>query len=248
MKTIFHRCVSIGILTLILGPVVCWAQTDPGSKPEPPPGPLLANAPDPGQWVVTCSYPDERFKEADVPPGIEERAKMITTTRAKDVIHEAMVDASNGKSDNWYIGDTLYTKRPKAKTWEQLPMTAVDGPHFTPLPVNGFRDLDWIRKEAYVGSMKFGDRNCLVFIDGAPPHLVLSEAASQPGGFENYSMVAFIDAETRLPVQVEVAGIIRSYRFANAESDALTLPQDLTTVITQAAKARALLGQRLPRP
>jgi len=248
MKAIFRRILKNGMLSLVLGPAIAMGQSSPVPKPEPPPGPLLATAPDHSEWLVTFSYPDERSKDAAADSAAAGRTKTIVTSRAKDTVHEEITDASGGRFDEWFIGGILYSKNAAGKTWGELHAGDPKRPAFSPLPASGFRGLDWINKESYAGTMKFGGRMCLVFIDNAPPHVILSEVAEQPGGFENFSKVAFVDAESRLPVQEEVAGIIRSYKFVDPSPDAFTLPPDLDAALKQEAETRAALSQRLPRP
>jgi hypothetical protein len=46
---------------------------------------------------------------------------------------------------------------------------------------------------------------------------------------DTFHNVAFIDAESRLPVETRAFGAYSSFRFTDAPTDKLTLPADLVT-------------------
>jgi hypothetical protein len=247
-------------VVLALVPFVAEAQNEPAPKPELPPGPAIASAPEFSQWVTTFSYLEDRaaalaHDNKALPPDVLTRTRTITTTKTKEIVHEEYVDGNGTKFDEWHVGPVVYMKDPAAKQWGELSAStagsgATGGPNYSRLPTTGFRDLDWITRENYAGTIKLGDRPCLVFIVGAPSHFILSSSAltSQADELDSFSRVAYVDAETRLPMQVQISGVLRYYRFGTAPTDKLTLPPDLTNQLEVGEEGRAVMSQRLPRP
>jgi len=260
LKTAFTRHLRSGIWVLppliILCAASAHAQTGSSPKPELPPGPPLAPAPSFSQWIVTFSYPEERAKSENPsgfgpgPVNVGTRTKKITTTKTEEIVHEEFVDGLGGKFDQWHVGPILYIKSSGSNTWGQIEASrATDRGIDTDevLPANGFRGLGWIARDNYAGTVKYSGRNCLLFVLGAPPHLDLSNPDSLKK-LESLNAVAFVDAESRLPVEAGASGVIRYFQFADAPSDKLTLPPDLAQQIQQGEEGRARLEQRLPRP
>jgi len=217
------------------------ADAQPATRPEPPAGPLLAPAPDFSQWVVTFSYPGERDQStpssASAPSITETRTRTITTTKTKDIVHEETIGVRGEKRDDWHIGLNQYAKLPSSNTWFL-------GQPDVKFPASGFRDLDWITTEGYIGTVKLGGRPCLVFAPDAPPSLGLSGATPQAKDLEALPRVAYIDAESRLPVQVQENGTIRFFRFNSPPTDMLTPPPDLEQELKKAKE----IQDRFSRP
>ena len=258
----FSRLPSPGKLTVFCAIILCageaHAQTSSECSPKSqvPCGPLLACASNFSQWVITFSYPEDRQKDSTAPASnpaadlLKTRVKTITTTKTDDIVHEEMVDAQGGKFDHWYVGDIQYTKTANSDTWLQNVPIKYDGRNssYSPLPASGFRGLEWITSENYAATLKYGGRSCLVFVQHAPANLNLSNPATQIQQLQSLSTVAFIDAESHLPIQVQVDGVIRFYQFVDPPSAKQVLPPDLADQITKGNEGRARLSARAPRP
>jgi hypothetical protein len=213
-------------------------QAQPAVKPVPPVGPLLDSAPDPSQWVITLTYPQDRVK-GGVAGFTETRTRTITTTKTGNIMHEEVVDARGGKQDTWHVGRDVYEKLTGAPTWIQPPAGTL-------FPTSGFRDLDWISSDNYVGSIKYSGRNCLVFVQGAPSSLNVESPSFEIEQLDPFNVVAFIDSESRLPVEARAFGVFSSFHFTDAPTDKLTLPPDLVAQLKRDRDILSRLGGRLP--
>jgi len=249
-------------LVFVLSATSAFPQTPADSTAEasaqkqaPPPGPLLESAPAFSQWVITFSYPEDRQKSsnsAPLPAYASTRLRTITTTKTKNIVHEEFVDASGRKFDVWHVANKQYRKLFGSKVWLENSAGEVNNGSATDymaFPPTGFRDLDWLSDQNYAGTVKYVGRDCLVFVMNAPPGLDLSSANTPPDKFESFGMIAFIDLGSRLPVEIQTNGVMRTYQFTDPPPDAvLKLPPDLSEQIKKGEEERARLNQRPPRP
>jgi len=232
------------------------AHAQSADDAQPPSGPLLASAPDYSQWVVTFTYPEDKnpTSGADAsgpaPAYLTTRTRTITTTKTHEVIHEEFVDGRGEKFDEWHVGNIAYTKGSGSNLWGELdPSDLANGSaHFQPLPASGFRNLDWITKDSYAGTMKYSGRDCLVFTLVSPHKTNLFKLTTPESQLESLATYALIDAETRLPVIVKAEGMTRLYQFKNAPTEKLTLPPDLAEQLRKGEEGRKRLNQPMPRP
>ncbi len=244
----------LAILLIMACASAAWGQVP--AKPLPPPGKLLAVAPDYSQWVVTYSYPDERDKTSQVAgtaaPAAASRVKTITTTKTGDIVREEIVTSAGKKYEEWHVGTTQFRKAPDTKVWLQNDLIELtDGrgtTDYSPLPVSGFRDLDWITKDSYAGIIKYGEKNCLIFVLSAPPGLDLSDPRTQEDTIKQLGMIAFVDAESRMPLQVQTNSIIRFYHFNEPPTEKLKLPEDLAQQIKAGKEERERLSAPAGKP
>jgi len=160
----------------------------------------------------------------------------------RDSNEDDYVGAGGAKRDIWHVGRDVYEKWTGAPMWVQDPARTV-------FPASGFRDLDWISKDNYVGSVSYSGRNCLVFVQGAPPTLNLQNSGPGLEQLDAFHTIAFIDSESRLPVEVRLFGDYRSFRFATPATDKLALPPDLVAQLKHDADIISRLsGVRTPSP
>ena len=91
-------------------------------KADPPSGPLLANAPEFSQWIVTFTYPEEKETASELTPPKPKPAYFktlvhaVTTTKTHSVVHEVFVDEQGQQSDLWHVGTAQYQKQPGSAT------------------------------------------------------------------------------------------------------------------------------------
>ena len=210
-----------------------------------PPGPFPSPAPAFSQWVVTFSYPEDKSNSlgANSSSGdLSARVRLITTTKTGEIIHEEIANGTGVKTNDWYVGSSLYFKGAGATLWGE--QTSGKSSPFVAFPANGFRGLDWITREGYVGTVAFAGHPCLAFVLGAPPKIDLSD----PSQLDSLSTYALLDAQTLLPVKVQLGGSTRFYQFKDAPTEKLSLPLDLVDQLKKAQEAEARLNQRMPRP
>jgi hypothetical protein len=210
---------------------------------KPPAGSMIASAPELSQWVITFSYPGDTPKGVTPPPPLpaDNRLRAITTTKTKEIVHEQAVNGMGRTIDTWVIGQDQFFKASDDTFWGRaLPGHSV-------WPANGFRDLDWVSRDNYVGTMKYAGHSCLVFIQGAPVGMNIAKPGAPVPSFDSFNVVAFIDAESRLPVESRDVGVVRSFQFGPEPTDKLVPPPDLAQELKHAALLNATFSQRPTR-
>jgi hypothetical protein len=222
-----------------------------------PSGPALSTAAEFSQWVVTYTYPEEKDAGSELTPAKPKPAYFntlvhtITTTKTRSVVHEEFVDEQGLKSDLWHVGTTQYQKPAGSPTWQQHGANELTDRNelkiYSPLPNSGFRDLDWITRQNYVTTIKYGEHAYLVFVPNPPPGLDLSNPDDRAQKLAALASVALIDATTRLPFQVTYQHVTRTYQFGSPPSDVQNLPDDLAQAIKQGREGAARLDQAAPR-
>jgi hypothetical protein len=223
-------------LPLIFPPANAQDQANPAS--QLPDGPLPAPAPDYSQWVVTFSNPEDKNKG----PGSSSTSAMITTTKTGYIIHEEIVNGSGAKLDEWHVGNTLYTKGSGSTLWNEA--RSGRSSSFEAFPASGFRNLDWVTRNSYVGTIVLAGHSCLVFVPERPQKLDLSD----PVQLDALTTYAFLDANSRLPVKVRFNGVTSIYQFKDPPTEKLTLPPDLTSQLKKNEEAVESLNKPMPRP
>jgi hypothetical protein len=229
------------------------SESDAPSKPVPPPGPLLAPAPAFSQWTITFSYPEDQkgnglanTSEAPkpVPQYMAIRPRTIITTKTVGIIHEETVTVASSKTEDWQIHGSYYTKYPGNSFWSayekfgstQEAIRLADG---MALPDSGFRGLNWISKETFAGKIKTSSGDNLVFVPGGSV-AVNAEDPSKQKGLESLPTIAYVDAETHLPIMVRAAGETRVFNFSQTPPTSMqTLPDDLAAEIKIGDEIRA---------
>jgi hypothetical protein len=230
-----------------------WSQSNSDSSSGVPDGPLLRPAPGFSQWVITYSYAEDRAPKPTVAPGqaplptpafVLARPRTIVTTKTGSIVHELVTDLQQHERENWYVGARQYRKDQDSPVWLEYEPDPHPDIHYSPLPANGFRDLDWISSRTYSGRASQAGQSCLVF---KTTEKVKSLDSALPLGKE-YALVAYIDAKTRLPVEVDIDKETRTYQFDSPPSGMQALPDDLTRQIKTAAAGRAIMSQQAARP
>lgn len=210
-----------------------------------PEGPLLKAAPAFARWTVTFNYSEDQVKMDPTIGGLKylnERPRKITTTKTNEIVHEEVTEVNGVTGEKWFVGVTQYAKRPGGDQWFQNEPDSTAGGEsssdYTPLPASGFRDLDWISKNAFAAILPFRGRECLVFVGDGEPDIPLESA----------NIVVYVDKETRLPLALKRGGEVRTYEFSTPPSAKLELPSDLLQQIRSGQEARMRLLQPAARP
>ncbi len=236
-----------------------YPQADRAPLPDAPSDPLLQSAPDFSQWEITFIYPkDPKSQPTAKPSGKDPSAAGLcpgksVTTKTRHIVHEDSTDIDGHHSEKWHIGTLQYARLPGQTVWFESDAgrladgTAIDA-NYSPFPASGFRDLDWISRTTYLGTLKFNDRDCLVFTPDETTGKVSADRAQQLANWESLPTVACVDAVTRLPVLVRINGETRRFTFCDPPAEMQVLPSDLAEQVKKAEEARTRLHQQPQRP
>ena len=236
-------------------PVGIASPSTKDGKPVLPSGPLLQSAPNFSQWEVTYTYADEQKsnqssagKPKPVFTGADTRPRQVVTTKTGQIVHEEQTDVSNRKVELWFNGGTQYGRGGDGTVWFEVGPGAPGQQNYRPLPANGFRNLDWISAGNFAGSVPSGNTTCLIFVPGGYQKLDLSDPAQQAARLKTATVIAYIDATSRLPILVRNRDETRVYRFGPPPVEMQSLPADLASQIKQGVEGRARLYAPAPRP
>lgn len=256
------------LLTILLGfNVGAWAQAPPSNstlskeqvKPELPSGPLLGKAPDFSDWLVTFAYASEAARKTRPesasqprPAYLDKRPSRVSTTRTGKITHEVTRDLRDAQTEIWFEGNVQFYQSPGSNQWfESGQSTSAGGSSdvdYRPLPPSGFRDLDWITADNFAGSIPYGNGSCLIFVPGGYRKLDLSDATKRTKLLETQTKIAYIDADTRMPVAVRDGDLTRVYKFNPPPTAMQTFPADLSDAINKGKEGRRRLEQPAARP
>ena len=120
-------------------------------------------------------------------------------------------------------------------------------PNYHPLPAIGYRDVDFIKEDNYAGTIPYKQKPCFVFVPGGTGTINLSNAKDAKK-LEKLDTVGYVDAKTRLPVEVRSHGETRVFQFDPPPKRMQTLPTELVAQIRRGNDARTRLNQPAPRP
>ncbi|HEY8994294.1 MAG TPA: hypothetical protein VIM71_06525 [Lacunisphaera sp.] len=190
---------------------------------EIPAGPLLHAAPDFAQWTTQYSYPDDTKKDGTdaaaaknvpLPGNLANRPRTLVTTKTRDVIHMETTTVGGAVTDAWQIKGDCWVKYPGKALWTGYtasnPTEIVGKLRATLLlPASGFRDLTWLDKDAYAGRTKSEWGDCYVFLPGGHA----ANADISKGILDAAPIIAYVDAQTRLPVMVRNPDGMRVFKF-----------------------------------
>lgn len=210
MKKLFHLCGCLGVLSLCLGDLDAQTQ----GPPPLPPGPLLQKMADYSAMQITYSRPDDQAKlaaSAKAPPPAPTffptvPIRKLTLTRTKPIWHAVRVDIYGNSVGKWYDGAEYFYE-----------VAGISQPLYCDTKVDGFRsaavpdfsrcdfpDMDWVSPQTYVGVEAMGAGKCLVFKKG--------------------DMTAWIDLESRFPVQWKQGVETRTFQQLAPPTEPLVLP------------------------
>ncbi len=249
MKSI-HLMLAIVFSFCVVNAYSQQQEQDGTTSFEIPSGPLLNSAPAFSQWIITISYPDDKKENGvanpsdpakPIPENLAARPRTITTTKTGEIIHEETVTVGGNKLENWQINGDFYIKFPGNSFWSAYEKSGppTSDSRVALLPACGFRGLDWINKYTYAGKIKSASGFWLVFVPGGR-ETVNAQDPTKLKVLDTLPTLAYVDAETRLPVMARADGVTRAFSFTQPPPTSLqTLPADLADEIKKGAELRA---------
>lgn len=161
----------------------------------------------PSQWEVHFTYPTEAGGEARF-------LKKVSVTKTGDKKREVFDWSDGVQSETWHVAGYVLYQQPHFEAGDVAVLEAEKH-----LDQGDFRDLSWIGKASFRGEEKRGGRQCH-FYEGEP----VAGGLGNPHAVPPQVFRAWIDAETRLPVAVERAGVVEEYFFKPGGAAGLTVP------------------------
>lgn len=210
-------------LLLLLLCIVTTVQADP------PEGSLLRPPGNFARWQVVSVYSAKTQKKSHRERGsapTEDRSQKLVTTKTGRMIHEERTNVSQQLTDVWYDGGTQYTHQPGAPVWLRADGNSGD-PAYQPLPELGYREVGLIKADNYVGTFMYNTHPCLVFTSDHTQKIDWNKPAAVQKQLKKLETVAFVDEETRLPVEIRAGGETRTFQFDPPPTRMQTLPADL---------------------
>ena len=224
-------------------------SNSPSAPLEIPADPLLKAAPDFSKWTVNYVYPKQ--PATNCPPLSGDETHRMTVTKTGNIVSEDVVDGRGCHTETWYVGALQYRKPPGKSNWFESSPTIGANPvstDYSPLPPNGFRAWDWIGRESYAGKVALESGESFVFVPGGAQKLNLSNPGRLKELIAAQPLVAYVNAETRLPVALCSGGVTQRVVFDPPPNAVQTLPADLLDQIRKGEEARRRLYQPAPRP
>jgi len=246
------KIILVAVLSLSAGNGYSQQNESDVSTFEIPSQPLVRSAPASSQWTITFAYQDDAKKSAvdkpseppkPVPENMAVRPRTITTTKTGEIIHEVTLTVGGDKLENWQVHGDYYIKYPGKSFWSAYEKPDPTQPSIGTrvvmgLPDSGFRGLEWISKDTYAGKIKSGVGECFIFVPGGRAMVNVAEPAGQKA-LESLPTIAYIDAETRLPMLVRAGDETRTFKFTSPPTSNQTLPADLADEIKKGDEIRA---------
>ena len=233
-----YRNTLIALCCVLIG-MTASAQV-PSAIPAPPPlppGPLIQKrAPNFAQWVITTvSTPASKANSEST-----STADASATDGAQNADNKTKValEVTMTKTGKFMLREVRAQDRPVVPTWcvSGLQITISDGisivqakindpdpavytPDYEDYSDSDFQGFDWIKTSNYTGIKQIGGRKCIVFQD---------TLKNRWGGV---NVVAHVDLETRLPVDVSLGGGTRTYTFKAPPTSELVLPPSVIQLL-----------------
>ena len=222
------------------------AQTEPQVSP-PPSGVLFQKrAPVFSQWTVFCNPAKVQSNTvADEKGGVAAAkapkfSQIITVTKTKNIIQEQILGANGQRKETWSVDNLQYLTIAGSSERQVMDRGAIAklyaaGIDFTDFSKTDFPGLEWVTPNDYVGTSKVMGRDCILFSKTDP---------EKP----QFTFVAHVDMQTRLPVLLQKDNEIRVYQFGAPPQAMLALPRDLQQDLERRAKEREWMARMPARP
>lgn len=214
-------------LGLAAGIGVMPAQTNaPLEKPPLPSGRLLNKPADFSCWQMDYVYDSDQKKPAvsnalpsGVRPGVISNAppRQVVLTLTKPLWHAAVLTLDKQRIDEWSDGVVPYFRADGIPGAMQVPVNTGGGAILPNYGAIGFPDMGWVSAASYAGVQAIKGHMCLVF--------------------EKDDMTAWINLETRDPVQWRRGGETRTFTQLAKPAGMLELPPDVAN-LSEANKRR----------
>jgi hypothetical protein len=246
-RKILRRGIGISVIGAAIGLFAASAlgqESAPKPVPVPPPGPLVNPAPKFSQWTIGYFYlQDRKGHRNNLLPLAPDAPRKVVTTKTGNIIHEQIVRIAGDTFDKWQVGEAIFTKPLGQAYWgEQDPNPESDSRvtdnTALPLPASGFRDLDWINRVAYGGTIQQNNATYFLFVFPGSADMDFSSQAK----LDAQNKVAYIDASTRLPIFLRIGDVTRTYTYSNPPTSMQVLPGDLAAEIEQGKRNRAIIS------
>ena len=240
-KTVIPPMKKVFVLAtwLICGsaPLLRAQQPPPTPRPSPtprptlPPGPLLNRAPEFAQWsVISRTVPDLAAASPSATPAPKSSRppvdQTLTVTKTRTIRSEQTTGIGGAQIQKWCVPDMQVVVRGSGNPVVALPGASGDSA-YTDYSRTDFGGFEWISKRNFEGIQKVMNQDCLVFRDKMK--LEGENARSGPPP----SAVAAINADSRLPVALQLGEETRTYQFGPAPTEMLTLPPKIDALINQ---------------
>jgi hypothetical protein len=238
------------LLLAITLPALCPLRAQlPGSTPVPlAPGPLLNRAPDYSQWLV--SVKSGTTSAVEVPTArtsYDQRTLIRKTGTIRDVI---TVTGTGQRTDKWCEGGLQASVTPGGGTpgVSMYTPTALFNTGYTDYSKSDFPGFEWISRNNYIGRQTMQGVDCIVFRDPPAPDASSTPAASPAAASQVIPPIgrtAYIAAEGRLPVLLQVDNVTTSYQWMQPPTAPLTPPPAVQAALDQ-ARARLDVAAKPP--
>jgi hypothetical protein len=212
--------------------------------PPYPGGPPLKRAPDMSSWQVTCQATAPTGTPAlpgltTPPPPILPFVTM-TVVKTKDRRSIESIDAAGLKTIRFFDGSMESYTAPGTLTARYFTGENKKMPGFyIDFSRTDFPECGWITPEKYSGIEVRSDHKCLVFTDNAAKPAQAAGNSSSPS--DAASSTAYVDLDTRLPVNDQVGRLTYTYQYLPAPTEMLSLPTLMKARIDfDAQRAKAL--------
>jgi hypothetical protein len=222
------QTILIGLITL--SRAFAQEPAAPSPKPEPPPGPLLKNAPDFASWTIEVKAEGDLAGDGKpAVPGpdgkvpINSNNKRIAVVKTGPVRLEQDTDAFGNAVQTWQVPNYRILVPKSGGIPDVTFVPSSSSSH----QVSDFPDAAWVSKSSFENVGIVGGVKCLIF---KHKETEADSAISEE--------VACINFDTRLPVYVKLDDVIYSYKFGPVPRAVLALPADLQAAV-------ALLNQRM---
>ncbi|MGC3989314.1 MAG: hypothetical protein QM796_06480 [Chthoniobacteraceae bacterium] len=230
MKT-FLPCLLLAFWVAMPALPAQSANTAPA--PVLPPGPLLKPVPDFVKWTVTRTSKSSGAKpEGDKKPGYIET---IVGARTGPMVHVIRTEGNGGRWEFWSNGKTQVIIN-----GSNAPLISTGLPDEYPLPT-------WISSSNFTELKTVGKKQYLIFHDRVFPFGGEITADMVAPGVDLESLkveaTASIDAETRLPVGVQLGSETIAYKFEALPSGTMQSfpPEVLATIAQHQQKLEAMI-------
>lgn len=184
-------------------------------KPPLPPGPVINPLPTLAEWEIlyTDHLPGkggDSSGSSDVNASSKENPRSIVITKSGKIYREIETNPEGARLERWRVGGTEIS-------------LAGDGKYaIMDYGAGGdFDELNWISPANYVNVAKVAGAPCYIFRD----------KISIPDAIGLVDVSAGISVSTRLPVYLVIDGVPQIYKFNQAPSAPLVVPQNIVHAI-----------------
>jgi hypothetical protein len=231
-----------GLFLLVGSAGVFYGQTpDAPASSGPPRGPLIAQwAPDSAQWVETTKSVKPPIEGQDgapqggSPPVQEKPELVVTVVKSGGIRHVTIGRGGGERYEVWCERDLEVVTRPEWALPVLLTGPSETGDDWLNYSNGDFGGFDWISTTTFSGIQKFGGHDCMVFQMKLPVMSVYSIAQASSTNAQDTQSVqatAYIDLQTRLPVEQKYGEKITSYAFSAPPSAKLSVPKNVQAAI-----------------